>query len=277
MKVLVVKVAGGLCNRLRTIAIYKTIAEHLDRHFLLVWPIDKPMCFTSFDSLFDNDFLITPMMEASLRTTTYKEININYGIRGATQYAGRCNASMDYYKDEHKLGWLPTIKEDTLIVNTICKFKPKFIDEDIFESRFQENLNDLTLKHNIEKSVIDFVGANFSEDIVGVHIRRTDRKECFEKSPDALFIERIKESDKKHFLATDSIQTQEKFQKSFGDQICVYRKTFTNDPMRPSTGIDAAIDLMLLSKTASLLGSYGSSFSYIASRFRGIPFEEVSV
>ncbi len=72
----------------------------------------------------------------------------------------------------------------------------------------------------------------------------------------------------KFLLCTDSKKTEDKFKKVFGKRIIVFPKG--NRKQSKDTAIqEALIDLLLLSKTKHILGSYLSTFTELAWWFGG--------
>ena len=115
---------------------------------------------------------------------------------------------------------------------------------------------------------IDHYVRNF-ENVVGVHIRRTDNNKSIQYSPTSSFIEcmqrEVDEDNKvKFFLATDSLQVEDEIRKIFPTRIITHAKS-SLDRNNPLAIQDALIDLYCLSMTRKLIGSYWSSFTDTAS------------
>lgn len=110
---------------------------------------------------------------------------------------------------------------------------------------------------------------------IGIHIRRTDNLNSISKSRDDLFVNyiygRLKQEDNAlFFLSSDDLSVEERFKKEFGS--CLITRS-DKDPNRNSKrGMqDALVDLYILAATKEIAGSYGSSFSRIASLIMNIP------
>jgi len=130
---------------------------------------------------------------------------------------------------------------------------------------------------SITKIVKDFQRKYNLKNMIGVHIRRgdlADRKVSPGKvSTDEKFIKRMKKLVEKNpkikfFLATDSAEVENEMEKIFGDRIIKYQKTsfVRTDTKATQEGL---IDLLLLSKTRHILGTYGSTFTEMAWWFGG--------
>lgn len=108
---------------------------------------------------------------------------------------------------------------------------------------------------------------------IGMHIRRTDHEEAMQRSPLDLFLKKaaeILESDSENniFLATDDAEVESEMRKHFnGKIICQNEKVMDRNSI---AGIRCGfIDMLSLSKCKKIYGSYGSTFSQIASYFGG--------
>jgi len=150
--------------------------------------------------------------------------------------------------------------------------KSVFLESDF--SFFSSDTNYLyptnELKEIIEKNTRDF------NNTIGLHIRRTDHFPAIEKSPLSAFIESVKreiatDPDVSFYLSTDSIEVKEQLIHLFANRIITgsFELTRTTVP-----GVqNALVDLYSLSKTKKIIGSYGSSFSEMASKIGGIKLE----
>lgn len=110
-----------------------------------------------------------------------------------------------------------------------------------------------------------------AKEYVGLHIRRTDHGNAIDSSPDGLFEEVITGSHKgtKFFLCTDDAETENRFRALFGDRILSYSRNKSRDSR---DGIrDAVMDLLLLSRSSHVYGSFKSTFSSFAADYGNIP------
>nr|MDA3779978.1 alpha-1,2-fucosyltransferase [Bacteroidales bacterium] len=140
---------------------------------------------------------------------------------------------------------------------------PKKIREE-----FLYYFNKLSPIESIQKEIDKFSKKHKLSNFIGIHVRRGDFKESIEVSTDEKFIKRMKEilkenNSQKFFLCTDSKDTEENFRKIFPGKIISYKKVnFKRDNLKFVQ--EGLIDLYLLSKTKSILGSYLSSFTEVA-------------
>jgi hypothetical protein len=123
-------------------------------------------------------------------------------------------------------------------------------------------------------SIVENISKNIRSNTCGIHIRRAE-PEWSVKNPSSFYINQIDnlinvDSSVTFYLSTDSVEEEDCFKKAYGDRIIVYQKRSLNRG-KASAIEDALIDLICLSKTSRIIGTYGSSFSEIASRLGSIP------
>jgi len=131
-----------------------------------------------------------------------------------------------------------------------------------------ERLNLEIIRQIVDKRSIEFDIGN----LVGVHVRRDDfmtgKEKLGEVSSDNKFFEKMNEilssnPNKKFFLCTDCQETEDKFKEEFGDKIIVYPKKNRDRTTKLNTQ-QGLIDLLLLSKTKHIIGTYRSTFNEMA-------------
>jgi len=283
-KLLILSTDGGLGNRLRTVAIYKTIADFLGRELKLYWPPNPREYNIKFEELFANDFLISEQEYENYKQNKQNLfIEINYGVSPNAEFGGRGGTDPLYYQDKYKINLLENLDNNVVIVNTFVKFYPDFIENEVFEHLFSDSLQKLIPQKGISNCVNRFVEENFKYPIIGLHVRRSDRDECKIKSPDELYIKLIDYKLKKNsgyyfYLATDSKETEANLKNRYGSKIITLPKKFDMPNWeRPTSVQDALIEMLILARTGKIYGSYSSSFGFIASKFGGIPFFELTL
>jgi len=125
------------------------------------------------------------------------------------------------------------------------------------------------------QSVMDIVYSyetHFSQNVIGMHIRRTDNLDSISKSPTDLFIEAGQREIDNHndltiFLATDSEEVKRQMRERFGDRIVTSKNKASRDSI---AGIrEGLADMWTLSRISRIYGSSGSSFSTMASKIGG--------
>lgn len=130
-------------------------------------------------------------------------------------------------------------------------------------------------KLKINPDIIQYVD-NFTESwqsMRGVHIRSwyCSKKllhsvEIFEKQIESF------SCDEKFFFCCDNSEVQEYFLNKYGDRVLIYDREVFNIPQFAECGFheniqlttDAFIELLILSKCATIIGTYASSFDEVA-------------
>jgi len=121
---------------------------------------------------------------------------------------------------------------------------------------------------------IEKVMKGFSPRTIGIHIRRTDNAEAIKNSPLEKFSELIQKEQEEDastsfYLSTDSPEAEEFIKEEFPGRVITYDKELSRSS---EEGIkDALVDMICLSKTEKIIGSYYSSFSEVASMIGRIP------
>ena len=130
-------------------------------------------------------------------------------------------------------------------------------------------------KLKINSEIIEYVSVftDTWDDMVGVHIRSWycpkkvfHSNEIFENQIDKL------PEDKKFFFCSDNSDVQQHFVDKYGDRVVTYERQMFNDPRLAESGhhddiqltTDAFIELLMLSKCATIVGTYASSFDELA-------------
>ncbi len=107
----------------------------------------------------------------------------------------------------------------------------------------------------------------FGRSTIGVHIRRTDHASAIRHSPLEGFIAKVdaeieRDSSVTIFLATDSDETKTELCKRYHDRLITRRNVAPRYTLKGER--DGLIDMLLLSKTCRIYGSFKSSYSEVA-------------
>ena len=177
--------------------------------------------------------------------------------------------SHDFYWDMPQS--LAQNKSDIVAVRTFRNFRPKGMTEEDFKhskSLFYKSLNPVSAVQKTVNAVQEQYFKN--NDVIGVHIRRTDYFSYLGQDPKAvapteLFIKRIMRilrtnPKAKFFLATDDKNEEQIIRSFFQDRVIVHRKDAVSRSTRNGMQ-DALVDWLLLSRTSRIVGSYRSSFN----------------
>lgn len=127
-----------------------------------------------------------------------------------------------------------------------------------------------------KRAVLDEIRRTFrGRQVVGVHIRRGDKKDMEKKAPLEDYIEVLTHLPKSFdfFVCSDDKGAIDRLKQEFGERVITFTKTF--DRSSRSGGKDAVRDLLGLSETIGLVGSTNSSFSRVAADIGGLPWYKV--
>ncbi|MBC1274727.1 hypothetical protein GNF10_01700 [Nostoc sp. UCD121] len=150
-------------------------------------------------------------------------------------------------------------------------------NETILKKIIRENLS---LQPNIEAIIKKTVDSSFEDIVIGVHVRYTDRKTS--KNPYFKFVDKILEKHPKSliFLATDNPAVEDSFREKYTN-VLVTDKWYPASgsslhqnpecPDRFENGVQALIDIYLLSKCNYLIYNKASTFGVVAKLISDIP------
>lgn len=264
---------GGLANRMRAIASAVSLAEEINNNLRIIWFRDWAMK-AKFNKLFEK----IELSLIDLKEATYLDLLINDRPRRRNLYFPYLPQTFLYNN---------RIYEDS--VAKACEndfdLRKWAKDKNVYISSFYQFVNyNKTLikkifvpKYEIREQIESY-NKLFNQNTIGVHIRRTDNNASIKNSPIELFIEiidlNIKENDETNiFLATDSIEVKDLLLKRYGSRIITSSNNFKRDSF---DGVrDGVIDMFTLANTKKIYGSFGSSFSELASQINNVPLEIV--
>ena len=239
---------GGLGNRLRALCSYLCLSYFWDIPLFLCW-YPEEACNCYFQDLYEDVCeTISPqsMLQLLSSENSAQTLYVKVGI----------NAYESYLKDD--------------------------VDHETFRNQYLRFVRKIKPKNHLIQEIEKFKQQNWTDNIVGLHIRRTDlyphlksRNLESEFSSDEQFVSKI-ESElsngcSKLFLATDNQATQNFINQKFPGKIISYCQSFDNLKKRHTGVENALIDLYLLSKSSKIIGSYYSSFSGYAADLGNIP------
>jgi len=266
---LVVRPFAGLGNRLRAIDSAVGLARKGMVSLELVWNKNKE-CNASFRKLFQvPDFI------------TVKEISTPFQDNGRIFHARR--ALMNFFNLEYPTGFDRVMYDGEILqaqregydFSQLLNYKRIFLNS---TSRFYANDHPFDYLSPVPE-VRDKVGSltsRFSDYPIGVHIRRGDNDKSTRYSPLQLFLNKMQQEYEKNnrvrfFLATDSMDVEKQIRKAFGEAVITHPKVL--DRKKEQAIQDALVDMLCLSNTLKVYGSYWSSFSGVAAEMGDIELE----
>ena len=251
---LIIQPIGGLCNRMRAINSALILAEKRGEKLHVLWNVN-PELGCPFEELF------APTERFSLRDFSNKLDPGKVFLQATCQRIG--NDEIRSNRDDQgllELYWKTLGKR--LYIATEEHFFP---NHDY--SAFQPNEEIRNRMEAIKK--------DYGPRCVGVHIRRTDNKPSINGSSTDAFIQSIEAELSAHpetmfYLATDDLSEEKNLRERFPGKIL---SNEGRDLSRETvSGIkDALLDLLCLSETEKIIGSFFSSFTDIAADWHGIP------
>ncbi len=246
---------GGLCNRMRCISSAYRYAKDNDCKLAIIWcELNELNCdFNSLFSFKDNigiQVINIPYADARyFRRIIYrivkwilkllsKDVYDDLGIDNVPKDLNRAYVRSCGY-------WYPSNKPYEM-----------FIPRPIIKDR-----------------VGSFVGKY--ENLIGVHIRRTDNIVSINDSPTDIFYPLIDKAISSYenstiYVATDDEKEIDKIIKHYGPEKVAYLPEIERKRDKKAGIIDAAVELYILANCKVIIGSYYSSFTDTASEINGI-------
>lgn len=127
--------------------------------------------------------------------------------------------------------------------------------------------------------ILSRITDSFNDTTYGFHIRRTDNVNSIKYSPVELFVakadELLSDPDARIFLASDSEDVKQLFHNKFHGRIIT--TPVAADRSSRHGMLWGFAELLALSKTKRLFGSYYSSFSEAAALLGDVPYEQVKI
>lgn len=267
---------GGLANRMRAMASAISFAEKHNYNGRIIWAKNSDL-YAAFSDLFIPDFIPWPIKNISeFQEVLFYDFPRKKNLfLGSLFTHGRYNSKIS---DENNLSSIcagnryelldTLIKPEKTLIKSGLNFYP--YSNELYRNLFHPN------KH-IE-SEVEKITCKFSADTIGIHIRQTDNSMSIKYSPVELFITKIKATLKakpttKFFLATDDYNIKKLLKNEFGYSI------ITNDIVISRKTVEgmqnALIEMLLLSKTKEIWGSFYSSFSEAAATLGDIKLHQL--
>lgn len=262
---------GGISNRVKCLISMWRLADLYGRELILYWPKNYA-CGCKFRDLFENE--IKEINESQLVKIKKKDMQF-FGDGFLTIK----NSPKKYLiTGTSRLLLTPRELEENEHLKKMYTLNGKRVDSNFFN--IPEKIKKDILKYlvrlrptkSLQKELDSFEKKYNLKEMVGVHIRRGDFYDrptsAGRVSPNEKFIEKMKELVKekprtKFFLCTDSREGEEIIEKEFPGRVFKYPKTsFVRADVRAIQ--EGLIDLLLLSKTKHIIGTYKSTFTEMA-------------
>ncbi|WP_099469143.1 O-fucosyltransferase family protein [Konateibacter massiliensis] len=245
---IIIQPSGGLCNRIRVINSAYELAKKRGDKLTVLW-LNNAELNCPFESLFQ------PVSEIKM-INIYSNFNLKKLFLQLSANQRFDNTAIENNKRDGVLNkdFFDSLKKNVFI-STWEHFYPSS------DYRFFQASDEI-------QSRIDKITSQFGKNSVGVHIRRTDHTWAIESSKTNNFVTAIEQElavnpDAKFYVATDDINEENLLREKFPDSIISNQnKTLSRNSVAGMH--DALIDLICLSKTTKIFGSYFSSFTDVA-------------
>ncbi len=251
---IILQTRGGLCNRLRSIDSARILAQKLDKKLFIIWENNHELG-ADFDELFKPISGIKVMnkqpywLKFMVQAKTLKGIINKFSLL----HTGLKDENIKAYF--RNTDWKTELSRyKTIYIHTIHAFL------------YPEDFSYLKPVDEIQREINKTIAA-FTENTISFHIRGTDHVQAKKESPLQLFIDKAekeiaKDKNLKIYLATDEMEAKEKLSQRYPQNIIT--KNFELSRSNSNGLKNAVYDLFILSKTATIYGSHGSSFSETA-------------
>jgi hypothetical protein len=259
-RVIIIEPLEGLCNRMRTLDSAIAFSQNIQRPLKVIWRMDTRL-HCPLSDLFEYTETFGQVVEHKYpgqfarlrRRARIASIQVTKGVYISQK-------KMEYFLAEQR-SFEELKRFQTIYISTWKHFYPS--------NSLRRNFVPISPL----LSEINAITKN-GDDMIGVHIRRTDHGPSVERSPLWRFVELMEaeillDPQVRFFLATDSPQDEALLQERFPDRIVSHPKT-SLDRGNPHAIQDAVIDLYCLAACRKLIGSYWSSFSDLAWKLRDI-------
>ena len=260
---------AGLSNKLKCLISVLRLADKLDRIPLLNWDLNFT-CGADFNELFR-------MKINRISQKRIKMLEKENKLKRCSSFED-CKTDKDFILfDDWRFVLLPgEVKKEFAKVFPNKTGKSIDLEYERIPKKIVKSFLKYIKMFVPEKEILErvelFEKKYDLKDVIGLHVRRTEfllnKDGRGFVSTDEKFFNRMNEILKKNrktrfFLATDSKKTEKNFIKKFGDRIIIMK---TKDWSKSSSQSikDALVEMLILSKTKIILGTYLSSFTEMA-------------
>ncbi len=278
-KMIVLEARAGLGNRMYSIASTYYLAQKCQQDLTVLWDVDDSLGARA-DDLFalpeDIRLIYTTglsVKRAPVRHLRSAKIKRGYKMSASTVLTSISILTLMKYSDGFDYLCEMAGRPELLYIESYYSFLPQGGSQSRYFDIFKPS-------GNVAQKAAPILG-KINADTIGLHIRRTDHEAAIEHGPLTAFQDKIEQCLKADpsatfYLATDDKETRQQLLSAYPSKILVNSNAQLT---RKSCGgiIDAYIDMLCLSKCARIIGSYGSSFSQIASKMHDIPLEIIDI
>lgn len=271
---IIIEPCAGLGNRFLGLASAYHMSRKLNEKLLVIWKKETALGAPS-DLLFTlpQDVEVVQISELGYKRAPFAEIAGNRVKKKYRKLAGGMLTCDDVHEMYQKGGTKAIEDYIKGRENAYLKATNPFVELDSIEKPldFIKPAAAITQKveqilHNVDR-----------ENLVGIHVRRTDNRDAINNSPLSGFMDKMKREVEKNpnvhfYLATDDREVENEITAEFGDRIYTFKdKSLARDDNQGI--IDAYTEMLCLSRCSKIIGSFNSTYSAMAARIGGIKLE----
>jgi hypothetical protein len=276
-KVLYLRPHSGLGNRIRVIVSGMELSKLLNAKLIILWTRDDSLNANYF-KLFKNDFTNFLVIQSNLISNLicYRGAKSVYKILSNLV---RRLLGIDFILSDNDFPeyvWYgkyvlnlnhPNVKlANNILINTCNQFEQNW-----------SHLKSFTPSFEVKNKISSLALPN---QYIGMHIRRQDHVALIQMSPLSLYIEKIEEEiqlnqNVKIYISTDDLKIEGLLHGLFSKNIVIRKKCISRNS--EAGMIDALADILILSGSSKLYGSFESSFAVIASTYGNVPLIDLRV
>lgn len=300
-KVIYSEPTGGLCNRMGALNYAYLFAKEYDCRLVVLWKNNfEAACrfedvFTGFDDsvkiynlpyfkktpkeLLKSGRIISFALRGIWHTVLdlYFKYRLKNEIELVYEDETRTRTEADALNHEIMERFALSDKKWCLISSYQCADLTHDYSALKFDVRFEEAVRRLYEQKFGEFATDEAYKTYIRQNVTGVHVRRGDHKYAIANNPIEKFIEKMdtqlaKNPDAYFYLASDGQDVIDIMQEKFPGRVIINEGAELS--RKSKSGMEnAIIDLLALSKTGRIIGSFGSTFSDMASYIGGIGLE----
>lgn len=274
-KVLYIEPCAGLGNRLLALGSALFWAKKLDRELVVLWKKESA-CAVAWKKIFESHQAFIVKEYNQMPKKLGNILSVQLGRKALKNEAEGavlldCHEVEKTWDDNDSSSFEKEMITDKakLYIRAYCRFAPA--DE------VSSCIRTISFSNEIVKRVADTIREDIS--MFGVHIRRTDHMDSINMSPTELYKDKMRSivfrnPDCVFYIATDDQAEMDEINSEFR---CITATKYSRRISRTSDeGImDAAVDMLCLSRCKKILGAYKSTFSLVASVIGNVPLEVV--
>ncbi len=256
---IVVVPIAGLCNRINAVDLAVDMSERFNTEVKILWNKTKELNCAWCD-------MFLPIKENKVELIDKSHYPLLYHV------PNKRNLYIPKFLQKIKFDIVVYAEEYLDLINNNYDFS-QWKNKNVYTTTWAALYNDCKrfdkIKLNSELSArYEREREYLPHNCIGVHIRRTDHSWAIKYSPIEMFVTAMNKEIEKDgsvcfYLASDDMETKTYLKNIFGERVITdFKETSRSDVAGMQ---DAVIQLWLLGSCRKVLGSYNSSFSYVAS------------